>query len=207
LAGSCCPALCARVRGRQQERDPELGLFWEPGTIADGLFDRFHLSQHLSRAVDEVRRQSWRRLEGPAKAEFKHTRFLWLRNPENLGREERTRLSALLRLNRPIVKAYLLREDLRRFWTYRRTAWARGHLRQWLWRASHSRLAPFTKLARMLRAHLDGVLVWTQLRVSNGTLEGMNNKVKVISHRAYAYSTTWVFIANIYHCCAGLPQP
>jgi transposase len=105
------------------------------------------------------------------------------------------------------VKAYLLNEDLRRFWTYRSTAWAGGHLMQWLWRASHSRLEPFKKLAQMLRAHLDGVLVWTKLRVSNGALEGMNNKVKVISHRAYGYRTPWTYIANIYHCCAGLPLP
>jgi hypothetical protein len=45
------------------------------------------------------------------------------------------------------------------------------------------------------------------LRVSNGALEGMNNKVKVISLRAYGYRTTWTYMANIYHCCAGLPQP
>jgi transposase len=171
------------------------------------VFDRFHLSQHLSRAVDEVRRQTWRRLEGAEKVEFKHTRFLGLKNPDNLAQDERTRLSALLRLNSPIVKAYLLKEDLRRFWTYRSTAWAGGHLVQWLWRASHSRLEPFKKLARMLRTHLDGVLVWTKLRVSNGALEGMNNKIKVISHRAYGYRTTWTYMANIYHCCAGLPQP
>jgi transposase len=171
------------------------------------VFDRFHVSQYLSRAVDEVRRQTWRQLQGAEKVEFKHTRFLWLKNPENLAPDERTRLSALLRLNSPIVRAYLLKEDLRRFWTYRYTAWAGAHLLQWLWRASHSRLEPFKKLARMLRAHLDGILVWTKLRVSNGALEGMNNKVKVISHRAYGYRTTWTYMANIYHCCAGLPQP
>jgi transposase len=171
------------------------------------VFDRFHLSQHLSRAVDDVRRQTWRRLQGREKAEFKRTRFLWLTNPENLDRAERTRLSALLRLNSPIVKAYLLKEDLRRFWAYRSTAWAAGHLRQWLWRASHSRLDPFKKLAQMLRTHLDGVLAWTRIRVTNGALEGMNNKVKVISHRAYGYRTSWAYIANIYHCCAALPLP
>ena len=55
------------------------------------VFDRFHLSQHLSRAVDEVRRQAWRHLQGAEKAEFKHTRFLWLKNPENLADDERTR--------------------------------------------------------------------------------------------------------------------
>jgi transposase len=171
------------------------------------LFDRFHLTQHLSRAVDDVRRQTWRQMQGRTKAEFKQTRFLWLKNPENLRRDERTRLSALLRLNSPIVRGYLLKEDLRRFWDYRQTHWAEAHLRQWLWRASHSRLAPFQKLARMLRAHLPGILAWTRIRVTNGALEGMNNKIKQISHRAFGYRTTWAYIANIYHCCAALPLP
>jgi transposase len=80
-------------------------------------------------------------------------------------------------------------------------------LRQWLWRASHSRLRPFQKLAHTLSAHRDGVLAWTRIRVTNGALEGMNNKVKVISHRAYGYQTSWAYIANIYHCCGCLPLP
>ena len=108
-------------------------------------------------------------------------------NPANLRREERTRLSALLRLNSPIVRAYLLKEDLRRFWAIGAPPGRRRHLRQWLWRASHSRLGPFQKLAHTLRAHLDGVLAWTRIRVTNGALEGMNNKVKAISHRAFGY--------------------
>lgn len=171
------------------------------------VFDRFHLTQHLNRAVDEVRRQTWRQLEGREKVEFKRTRFLWLTNPDNLHRDERARLSTLLRLNSPIVKGYLLKEDLRRFWDYRSTRWAEAHLRQWLWRAAHSRLAPFQKFARMLRTHLDGVLAWTKIRVTNGALEGMNNKIKAISHRAFGYRTSWAYIANIYHSCAALPLP
>jgi len=121
---------------------------------ATRAFDRFPLTPHLNRAVEEVRRQ----MTGREKAEFKKTRFLWLSNPENLRREPRTRLSALLRLNSPIIKGSLLTEDLRRFWDYRSTAWAEAYLRQWLWRASHSRLTPFQQFARMLRTHLDGVL-------------------------------------------------
>jgi len=39
----------------------------------------------------------------------------------------------------------------------------------------------------MIQNHLDGILAWTRLWVSNGSLEGMNNKVKVVSHRAYGY--------------------
>jgi hypothetical protein len=55
--------------------------------------------------------------------------------------------------------------------------------------------------------HLDGILAWTKLRVTNGALEGMNNKVKAISHRAFGFRTTWTYIANIYRCCAALPLP
>ena len=105
------------------------------------------------------------------------------------------------------MKACLLKEDLRRIGDYRSTAWAAGHLRQWLWRSSHSRLDPFTKLARMLRSHRAGVLAWTRIRMPNGALEGMNNEAKVISHRAFGYRTPWTDIPNIYHCCAGLPLP
>jgi transposase len=57
----------------------------------------------------------------------------------------------------------------------------------------------------MIREHLDGVLAWTRLRVSNGALEGMNNKVKVISHRAYGFRSADTFIAAIWHGCGELP--
>ncbi len=53
----------------------------------------------------------------------------------------------------------------------------------------------------------DGILAWTKLRVTNGALEGMNNKVKAISHRAFGFRTPWTYMANIYHCCAELPLP
>lgn len=120
-------------------------------------------------------------------------------------RDRYTRLSALLRLNSPIVKAYLLKEDLRRFRDYRSTAWSETHPRQWLWRASHSRLAPFQQLARMFWAYLDEVLARTRIRVTNGAVKGMNNKVTAIGYRAFGHRASWTYIANIYHCCASLP--
>lgn len=59
----------------------------------------------------------------------------------------------------------------------------------------------------MLRTHLNGVLIWTSIRITNGDVGGMNNKIKAISHRAFGYRTSWAYIANIYHCYAGLPLP
>lgn len=169
------------------------------------VFDRFHVVQHLNRAVDDVRRETWRQLQGADKVAFKQTRWLWLKNPWNLKPEERRRLSALCRTNQPIVRAYYLKEAFQRFWDYRREGWARPYLRQWVWWASHSRLEPFQRFARLIREHVDGVLAWTQLWISNSALEGMNNKVKVISHRAYGFRLTRTYIAAIWHGCGDLP--
>jgi transposase len=174
---------------------------------AQVLFDRFHLVQHLNRAVDEVRRSEMRRLSGREKTSFKRTRFLLLKNPWNLRPDERERLSTLVRWNTPIVRAYYLKEAFQLFWTYRQPARAEQHLRRWLHSAMRSRLEPFKDLVRMLRAHLDGVLAWTRLRVSNGALEGMNNKIKLVSHRSFGFRTVSNFTAAIYHCCAHLPLP
>jgi hypothetical protein len=83
--------------------------------------------------------------------------------------------------------------------------WAFPYLQQWLWWASHSRLEPFKQFARMIREHIAGIMAWTRLRISNGALEGMNNKVKVISHRAYGFRKTDTFITAIWHGCDELP--
>jgi transposase len=173
---------------------------------AQVVFDRFHVVQHLNRAVDEVRRDAWRKLSGMAKVAFKRTRWLWLKNPWNLKPPEQRRLSVLCgQTNQPIVRGYYLKEAFQRFWDYQSEGWARPYLHHWLWWASHSRLRPFVRFAQMIRAHLDGILAWTRLRVSNGALEGMNNKVKVVSHRAYGFRTIDHYIAAIWHGCGGLP--
>ena len=75
------------------------------------------------------------------------------------------------------------------------------------WLSLRRPLEPFQKFARMLRDHLNGILSWTKTRLSNGAVEGMNNKIKSISHRSFAFRTAENFIAAIYHCCARLPLP
>jgi transposase len=171
------------------------------------VFDRFHIVQHLGRAVDEVRRRIWRALPVEEKVVFKNTRWLWLRNPWNLKPEQKSRLSALCRKNTPIVRAYYLKEAFQRFWDYRSPSWAARYMKQWMWWASHSRLEPMTRFARMIRSHIDGILAWTAMPVSNGAVEGMNNKVKVISHRAYGFRKSETYITAIWHGCGDLPLP
>ena len=170
------------------------------------VFDRFHIVRHLNKAVDEVRRATWRAMNGMDRMRFKKTRWLWLKNPWNLEPAQKRRLSELCRRNSPIVRAYYLKEDFQRFWDYVYEGCAEKHLRQWTWWASHSRLEPFKKLAKMIRTHWDGLMTWTKTRVSNGALEAMNGKVAQIRHRAHGFRNPDMFIDNIYHCCADLPS-
>ena len=171
------------------------------------LFDRFHIVKHLNEAVDEVRRSEMRRLVGKEKAEFKSTRWLLLKNPWNLTTDQQERLSTLVRLNLPIVRAWYLKEAFQLFWDYRQRARARAHLEKWMNSAMRSRLEPLKRFVRMLRSHLAGILAWTNIRLSNGALEGMNNKIKSISHRSFGFRSAKNFNAAIYHCCARLPLP
>jgi len=171
------------------------------------LFDRFHIVKHLNEAVDAARRDLWRQLTTQERVSFKGTRWLLLKNPWNLSSGQKERLSTLVRWNSPLVRAWYLKESFQLFWTYRQPWRAQQHLLKWMNSAMRSRLEPFQRFVGLLRSHLDGVLAWTKTRLSNGAVEGMNNKIKSISHRSFGFRTAENFIAAIYHCCARLPLP
>ena len=186
---------------------PYAKLVRDHAVNAQILFDRFHIVKHLSDAVDAARRQLWRQLTSKEKVEVKGTRWLLLKNPWNLTNDQQERLSTLVRWNSPLVRAWYLKESFQLFWEYKQPWRAKQHLLKWINSAMRSRLEPFKKFARMLRSHLDGVLAWTKTRLSNGAVEGMNNKIKSISHRSFGFRSAANFIAAIYHCCARLPLP
>jgi transposase len=186
---------------------PYAKLVREHAPHAQILFDRFHIVKHLNEAVDAVRRDLWRQLTSKQRASFQGTRWLLLKNPWNLKDSQKERLSTLVRWNTPLVRAWYLKEAFQLFWTYQQPWRAEQYLRKWMKSAMRSKLEPFKQFARMLRTHLDGILPWTKLRLSNGAVEGMNNKIKAISHRSFGFRTAGHFIAAIYHCCARLPLP
>jgi transposase len=182
-------------------------LVREHAPNAQILFDRFHIVKHLNEAVEEVRRSEMRRLSLKERVVFKRSRWLLLKNPWNLNPDQKERLSTLVRWNAPIVRSYYLKESFQLFWDYKQCKRAETHLQKWMTSAMRSRLDPFKRFVRMLRSHLDGVLPWTRIRLSNAAVEGMNNKIKSISHRSFGFRTAANFIAAIYHCCARLPLP
>jgi transposase len=171
------------------------------------VFDKFHIVRHLLDAVNSVRKDEARQLKTDDPELLKRTRYIWLKNPWNLTDQQRVRLSDLEKLNLKINRAYLLKEAFRRFWDYSYPAWAKRYLDQWFWWATHSRLEPIRKFAWMIRRHEEDILSYFKIPIHNGTVEGLNNKAKVISHRAYGYRTADTFKLALYHGLGKLPMP
>ena len=171
------------------------------------VFDKFHLVRHLMEAVDQVRRDEIREKGPEHKALMYRTRFIWLKNPWNLTEGQAFRLGELEQFNLKINRAYLLKELFRRFWEYRSAGWAKRYLTKWFWWATHSRLEPMRNFAWMLRRHEGGILNYFKMPIDNGTVEGLNNKAKLVIHKAYGFRTAKNYIRNLYHCLGDLPLP
>ena len=171
------------------------------------VFDKFHIVRHLMAAVDQVRRDEIREKGPTHKALMYKTRFIWLKNPWNLTESQALRLGALERLNLKINRADLLKELFRDFWEYRRAGWAKRYLKKWFWWATHSRLPPLRDFAWLVRRHEDDILNYFRMPIDNGTVEGLNNKAKLVIHKAYGFRTAANYIRNLYHCLADLPLP
>ena len=171
------------------------------------VFDKFHIVSHIMKAVDQVRRDEIREKGAAHKALMHKTRFIWLKNPWNLTETQHRRLGELDRLNLKINRAYLLKETFTHFWSYQRAGWAKRYLKRWFWWATHARLPPMRDFAWMLRRHEMDILNYFRMPIDNGTVEGLNNKAKLIIHRAYGFRTARTYIRNLYHCMADLPLP
>ena len=171
------------------------------------VFDKFHIVSHLGKAVNEVRREEIREKGQAHKDLVKNSRYLWLKNPWNLTGGQAERLATLVRLNTEVHRAYLLKEMFRRFWEYKRPGWAKRFLKLWCAWAVGTGLSPLRKFARTMLRHMDDILNYFRARITNGAVEGMNNKAKVVMRRAYGLRTAESCATNLYHCLASLPMP
>jgi transposase len=154
------------------------------------VFDHFHVVKLFNEKLSAFRRELYRQLSSDAERKIlKGTRWLLLKNPENLDPEhnERQRLDEALQLNLPLATAYYLKEDLRQIWHQANLRAARRELRGWLARARASGIDMLVKFADTLEEYQEGVLAYYKHPISTGPLEGTNNKIKTMKRQAYGY--------------------
>jgi transposase len=154
------------------------------------VFDHFHVVKRFNEKLSDFRRELYREATAKmGKEVLKGTRWLLLKNPENLDprRKERERLEEALRMNQPLATAYYLKEDLRQIWMQADKGAAALVLDDWIRRAEASCIKVLQQFAGLLAMHRSGILAYYDCRISTGPLEGTNNKIKTMQRQAYGF--------------------
>lgn len=177
-------------------------------TVPDAqvAFDPFHVIQLGGKATDQVRRDEYNRHGRSSTGEgkwIKGARYSLLKDTANQTPKQLLKLAEVVTTNKRMYRAFVLLGELRYLYRLPKDE-AAARLDAWLAWASRSRLKPFVKLARTIRKHKQGVLAAIQLEISNGRLEALNSRVRLISHRAHGFHSPDALIAMVYLCCAGI---
>lgn len=154
------------------------------------VFDRFHVIKLYNEKLSDLRRELYRETTDRLhKDVLKGTRWLLLKNPENLdpARNEYRRLDEALALNRTLATAYYMKELLRLFWEQPDRERGRVFLDEWIELAQTSDIRMLQTFAKTLAGHRSGLLAWYDTPISTGPLEGTNTKIKLLQRKAYGF--------------------
>jgi transposase len=165
------------------------------------VFDHFHVIKLFNEKLSDFRRELYREAtEQMDKEVLKGTRWLLLKNPENLDpkKKERERLEEALRMNQPLATVYYMKEDLRQIWTQPDKETASQVLDDWMRRAEASCIKVLQQFAGTLAMHRTGILAYYDCRISTGPLEGTNNKIRTMQRQAYGFRDKEFFKLKIY---------
>lgn len=151
----------------------------------DVVFDRFHVTKLMNEKLDKLRKEYQADCEKAERKVIKGKRFLLLKNQENLDGDQRQKLNELLKLNAPLSKAYILKEELRRLWDEPDIERGRKFLESWCRKAEASGIRAMQQMAKSLRMHRWGILNYFNHWITTGPLEGLNNKIKTMLRKHY----------------------
>lgn len=174
------------------------------------ILDRFHVMQLFSKAINEVRASEVKQLvKDGFEPILKGTKWLLLKRPENLTDHQAVKLQELLQYNLRSIRSHLMKEDFQRFWEYTTSGWASKFLDQWCKRAMVSKIEPMKKVAKTLRAKKELILNWFRAggAISSGAVEGLNNKLKLVTRKSYGFKTQEAYEIALYHNLGDLPVP
>jgi len=187
--------------------------------------DPFHVIKLANTAIDTARRQAWNQtrrrgpiakrpvgrpkkgtppLRDPRTRWVKNTRWALLKDPDNLKPSQLEVLHQLRRSGSVLYRCWQLKEGLRDLYRLANPDDAATHLDWWLAWACRSRIPSFVSFSKTVRANRDRIIASVELGLSNGKLEGINSKIRLINHRGYGHHTAAAVIAMIYLCCGGI---
>lgn len=162
---------------------------------ADIVFDKFHLMMMINNAVNEVRIA-----EKKENDDLKGSKYIFLKNPENLTEKEKKKFESISNQNLKTLRAYHIRLEFQKnFWKSATREDAEKYLKKWYFWITHSKLKPMKELAKTIKRHWNGILNYFYSRITNGILEGINSQIQAIKRAARGFKNLDNFKTAIYH--------
>lgn len=193
------PEQIARVKAVSMDMWKPFMEAWHEASAAPIVHDRFHISKYLGEAVNTVRKQEHRAFRKEGNDLLVGAKYLFLTN--DLAGDDKKRFRSLMDDDLRTGRAWGFKEDFRHFWTYSRECIARSFFVRWYFHATHSRLAPIIKVAKMLKTHLPGLLSHCAHAISNAVTEGLNSKIQSVKASARGFRSFEHYrIAILFHC-------
>jgi transposase len=171
---------------------------------ADIVHDKFHVISGLSIAVDDVRKKEHAKLIEEGIKILVGTKFLWLRNIENMTDDQKAQFKQLRTEQLAVGRAWSLKELFRHFWDYTYEGSARNFFKRWYFAATHSRLGPMIKAARTIKNHFENILTYLKHHITNAFAEGINSKIQQVKMIARGFRGFENYRTAILFYCGGL---
>ncbi len=168
---------------------------------AEIIYDKFHVIQHLLKALNAVRIQEIRKAGKWMKDRLSGKKFILLSRQAHVRGNARVALNDALRANWRLLKSHLLKETFGHLWSYKSKTWARKFFRGWVDQLRWSRLKPMQRFARMVEKHLDGILAYCDKKAPLGFIESANTKARNVIRRAYGYRDNDYLDLKIIQAC------
>jgi len=171
---------------------------------ADIVFDKFHIAQHLSDAVDAVRKTEHARLQKKGDDRLKKTKYLWLKGFESISDEAKAKLEDFRRQSLDVAKAWHIKNMFADFWTRRDKDFARSFFDFWYKEALSVKLRPIRKVADMIKSHFENIVTYFDSYITNAITEGFNSKIQSIKANARGFRNFANYRTAILFFCGRL---
>ena len=171
---------------------------------ADIVFDKFHVVKKFGEVLIKLRSAEYQKADNKKDKDIlKGTKWLLLKNKSNLKDDAKKELKQLLELNKNLATAYILKEKLATIWNYNQIGWAKKAIDNWTIIAEESNIRGIQAFIKMLKKHEYGILNHCKHPISNGKIEGTNNKIKTLKRRSYGFHDVEYFKLKILETCQG----
>jgi transposase len=184
-----------------------IGAIEEHCPNATLVLDRFHIVKALNNAVDEVRKEQWRKACIDERKALKGLRWLLFKHSSNRSKKDSRILNALRKGNRRIHRAWVLKDEFEHFWEYNAPWAAERFLKRWTTTALKSRLEPIRDFVKMLRKQMHRITTFVESKLTNAMAEGLNRIIRIVKNRASGFRGLPAFTDIIFLTVGDLDIP